>query len=170
MIHRGTYDGTIYHNPVNRFCIISVKTADIFKQISIMLIWSSGAGMDLSFGNSGRTGPTERIPCRTVSPIGMSSGVRFMTAPAKSVPITGGCTASGKHAGSREAPAITLIMVINPAGYMERLCPAWRKKNFVKPAWPSGYEAIRSLILKNTWQSGKGFPRWSRSGRLDCSG
>lgn len=28
MIHRGTYDGTIYHNPVNRFCIISVKTAD----------------------------------------------------------------------------------------------------------------------------------------------
>ena len=103
-------------------------------------------------------------------PIGMSSGVRFMTAPAKSVPITGGCTASGKHAGSREAPAITLIMVINPAGYMERLCPAWRKKNFVKPAWPSGYEAIRSLILKNTWQSGKGFPRWSRSGRLDCSG
>ena len=112
----------------------------------------------------------ERIPCRTASPIGMSSGVRFMTAPAKSVPITGGCTASGKHAGSREAPAITLIMVINPAGYMERLCPAWRKKNFVKPAWPSGYEAIRSLILKNTWQSGKGFPTWSRSGRLDCSG
>ena len=45
-----------------------------------------------------------------------------------------GCTASGKHAGSREAPAIMLIMVINPAGYMERLCPAWRKKNFVKPA------------------------------------
>ena len=88
----------------------------IFKQISIMLIWSSGAGMDLSFGNSGRTEPTERIPCRTASPIGMSSGVRFMTAPAKSVPITGGCTASGKHAGSREAPAITLIMVINPAG------------------------------------------------------
>lgn len=100
----------------------------IFKQISIMLIWSSGAGMDLSFGNSGRTEPTERIPCRTASPIGMSSGVRFMTAPAKSVPITGGCTASGKHAGSREAPAITLIMVINPAGYMERLCPAWRKR------------------------------------------
>ena len=28
MIHRGTYDGTIYHNPANRFCIISVKTAD----------------------------------------------------------------------------------------------------------------------------------------------
>ena len=28
MIHRGTYDGTIYHNPVNKFCIISVKTAD----------------------------------------------------------------------------------------------------------------------------------------------
>ena len=28
MIHRGNYDGTIYHNPVNRFCIISVKTAD----------------------------------------------------------------------------------------------------------------------------------------------
>lgn len=28
MIHKGTYDGTIYHNPANRFCIISVKTAD----------------------------------------------------------------------------------------------------------------------------------------------
>lgn len=28
MTHRGTYDGTIYHNPVNKFCIISVKTAD----------------------------------------------------------------------------------------------------------------------------------------------
>lgn len=28
MIHRGTYDGTIYHNPANKFCIISVKTAD----------------------------------------------------------------------------------------------------------------------------------------------
>ena len=153
-----------------RWCSRLWGAQAIFKQISIMLIWSSGAGMDLSFGNSGRTEPTERIPCRTASPIGMSSGVRFMTAPAKSVPITGGCTASGKHAGSREAPAITLIMVINPAGYMERLCPAWRKKNFVKPAWPSGYEAIRSLILKNTWQSGKGFPRWSRSGRLDCSG
>ena len=28
MIHKGTYDGTIYHNPANKFCIISVKTAD----------------------------------------------------------------------------------------------------------------------------------------------
>ena len=28
LIHRGTYDGTIYHNPANKFCIISVKTAD----------------------------------------------------------------------------------------------------------------------------------------------
>lgn len=28
MIHRGTYDGTIYHNPANKFCIISVKTTD----------------------------------------------------------------------------------------------------------------------------------------------
>ena len=28
MIHKGTYDGTIYHTPANRFCIISVKTAD----------------------------------------------------------------------------------------------------------------------------------------------
>lgn len=28
MIHRGTYDGTIYHNPANKFCIISVKTAE----------------------------------------------------------------------------------------------------------------------------------------------
>lgn len=28
MIHIGTYDGTIYHNPVNKFCIISVKTKD----------------------------------------------------------------------------------------------------------------------------------------------
>ena len=28
MIHKGTYDGTIYHNPANRICIISVKTAD----------------------------------------------------------------------------------------------------------------------------------------------
>ena len=28
LIHRGTYDGTIYHNPANKFCIISVKTTD----------------------------------------------------------------------------------------------------------------------------------------------
>lgn len=28
MIHRGTYDGTIYYNPANKFCIISVKTAE----------------------------------------------------------------------------------------------------------------------------------------------
>ena len=28
MIHKGTYDGTIYHNPANKFCIFSVKTAD----------------------------------------------------------------------------------------------------------------------------------------------
>jgi exodeoxyribonuclease V alpha subunit len=28
LIHKGTYDGTIYHNPANKFCIISVKTAD----------------------------------------------------------------------------------------------------------------------------------------------
>ncbi len=28
MIHRGTYDGTIYHNPANKFCIISIKTTD----------------------------------------------------------------------------------------------------------------------------------------------
>ena len=74
------------------------------------------------------------------------------------------------HGGSQGALAITPMLVIRPAGYMERLCPAWRKKNFAKPAWPSGYEVIRSLILKNTWQSGKGFLRWSRSGRLDCSG
>ena len=33
MIHRGTYDGTIYHNPVNKFCIISVKTSD--KEVPI---------------------------------------------------------------------------------------------------------------------------------------
>lgn len=24
----GTYDGTIFYNPANKFCIISVKTAD----------------------------------------------------------------------------------------------------------------------------------------------
>ena len=28
LIHRGTYDGTIYYNPANKFCIISVKTAE----------------------------------------------------------------------------------------------------------------------------------------------
>ena len=28
LIHRGTYDGTIYHNPANKFCIISIKTTD----------------------------------------------------------------------------------------------------------------------------------------------
>ena len=28
MIHKGTYDGTIYHNPANKFCIIRVKPAD----------------------------------------------------------------------------------------------------------------------------------------------
>ena len=123
--------------------------------------------MVLSSGNSGQTELIERIPCRTVSLIGMSSGVRSMTAAAKSVPITGGCTASGKHGGFQGALAITPMLAIRPAGYMERLCPAWRKKNFVKLAWPSGYEAIRSLILKNTWQSGKGFPRWSRFGKLD---
>ena len=24
----GTYDGTIFYNPANKFCIVSVKTAD----------------------------------------------------------------------------------------------------------------------------------------------
>ena len=58
--------------------------------------------------NSGRTGPTERTGCHTASLIGMSSGVRFMTTAARSVPITGECTASGKHGGSQE-PLLLLL-------------------------------------------------------------
>ena len=28
MNYRGTYDGKIFHNPSNKFCIVIVKTAD----------------------------------------------------------------------------------------------------------------------------------------------
>ena len=140
----------------------------IFRRRGIMLILSSGVEMGLLSENSGRTGPIESTVCPIVNLIGMRSGVRFMTAAEKSDLITGECTAKEKCAGSWEAPAITTIAGISLAGCMERLCPAWGKKNFARPAWLSGYEAIPSLILKNTWRYGKNFPRWSRSGRLDC--
>ena len=140
----------------------------IFRRRGIMLILSSGVEMGLLSENSGRTGPIESTVCPIVNLIGMRSGVRFMTAAEKSDLITGECTAKEKCAGSWEAPAITTIAGISLAGCMERLCPAWGKKNFARLAWLSGYEAIPSLILKNTWRYGKNFPRWSRSGRLDC--
>ena len=79
-------------------------------------------------GNSGRTGPTERTGCHTASLIGMSSGVRFMTTAARSVPITGECTASGKHGGSQGALAITLITGDQAGRVYGKTLPSLEKK------------------------------------------
>ena len=42
----GTYDGTIFYNPANKFCIISVKTADQSVPAEASMVsssrWSSG--------------------------------------------------------------------------------------------------------------------------------
>lgn len=156
-------------NPLDTlFALLAQNGTEEIIEAHDMDILSSGVEMGLLSENSGRTGPIESTVCPIVNLIGMRSGVRFMTAAEKSDLITGECTAKEKCAGSWEAPAITTIAGISLAGCMERLCPAWGKKNFARPAWLSGYEAIPSLILKNTWRYGKNFPRWSRFGRLDC--
>lgn len=167
----GTYDGTIFYNPANKFCIVSVKTADQSvpaearsnRRYKDHLIRFTAVGYEIP-----RTDAVElELDGEwTKGKYGVQLQVEQWR---EIVPRTKngveGYLASGliKGIGPKTAADIVERFGVDTLD-MVRLCLILKSMSFAVPVLCNGFGNRKASIRKVIWQFGAGFPRWSKYG------